>query len=113
MTLKQAIFELRAVGCTLRKVDGEYIVRHTAYGCKYHTDCISDAVDTGKLMVIHAQRNRDAATPSAPINPVTGAPVNLDISFDDSAPSNQFAALSAESPEDRLATVPAWEGGAL
>ena len=50
LTLKQATAQVRQWGCSLRKVDGEYIVRLKADGGTYYTDCIEDAVNTARAM---------------------------------------------------------------
>lgn len=53
MTDKEAARYLRAIGCTLRKRDGEYRVnvRGAGEGTAYYTDDRADAVDTGRAMM--------------------------------------------------------------
>lgn len=57
MTIKQATFELRQIGVTLRKQDGEY--RVNAKGASevhaYYTDDINDAVATGRLLTLRTE----------------------------------------------------------
>ena len=54
MTIKQATFELRQVGVTLRKKDGEYRVnvKGASEVTAYYTTDINDAVQTGLRMVL-------------------------------------------------------------
>lgn len=54
MTIKQATFELRQVGVTLRKQDGEYRVnvRGASELHAYYTDDLNDAVATGKTFTL-------------------------------------------------------------
>jgi hypothetical protein len=53
LTLAEARAELRAIGVTLKKSDGEYRVNFEGGPEKtaYYTDDINDAVKTGKAMV--------------------------------------------------------------
>ena len=48
MTLAEATKTVRALGLSLRKVDGEYQVRTGRTEETYFTDNIEDAVDTAK-----------------------------------------------------------------
>lgn len=54
MTIKQATFELRQVGVTLRKKDGEYRVnvKGASELHAYYTDDLADAVATGKRFTL-------------------------------------------------------------
>lgn len=61
MTLKQAQATLRALGITLRKVDGEYQIKPRALPwasdvVSYHTD-LDDAVGTGQALAVSFERS--------------------------------------------------------
>lgn len=61
MTLKQAQATLRALGITLRKVDGEYQIKPRALPwasdvVSYHTD-LDDAVGTGQALAVSYERS--------------------------------------------------------